>query len=95
MKLIGKVKLEQFKQLHPDASKSIDAWTREVEQTTWANPHQVRERYSSADFPGSNQVIFNIKGNNYRLLAEVYYEREIVIVSKVGTHAEYSKWRIK
>ncbi len=95
MILIGKVKLEQFKQLHPDAIKAIDAWAREVEHMTWSNPHQVRERYASADFPGGNRVIFNIKGNKYRLLARVYYERETVIVSEVGTHEEYSKWRIK
>lgn len=95
MTLIGKPKLELFKQMHSDASNSVDAWIREVEHTAWSNPHEVKERYSTADFPGDNQVIFNIKGNQYRLLVKVYYDRQLVIVNEVGTHTEYNKWRIK
>ncbi len=95
MRLIGKPKIEQFVLQHADARNSFGSWVREVERATWSNPHEVRERYRSADFPGDNLAIFNIGGNKYRLITKVYYDRQTVIVTEVATHAEYSKRRIK
>ncbi|EFT3194198.1 type II toxin-antitoxin system HigB family toxin, partial [Escherichia coli] len=51
--------------------------------------------FNSADFLPNNRVIFNIKGNNYRLVVQVVYQAGMVIVERVGTHAEYDKWRLK
>lgn len=95
MKLLGRTKLEDFKIQHPDAAKRIDAWSAEVESYTWNSPHDVKHYYGSTDFPGGNRVIFNIKGNQYRILATIDYTHKIVVAEKIGTHTEYSKWRIK
>lgn len=95
MKLVGRIILEDFKRDYPDAAKRIDAWCAEVEVFSWATPHDVKAMYNSVDFPGGNRAIFNIKGNQYRILVRIDYQRQIVVVDKVGTHEQYSNWRIK
>jgi len=57
----------------------------------WESPAQVKEKYRSASFVGENRVIFNIKGNDYRLVVKINYPYQVVYVRCVGTHAEYDK----
>ena len=87
--------LEDLKLEHSDAAKQIDAWCVDVEACSWSNPHDVKQRYGSTDFLGGNKAIFNIKGNKYRILATIDYQRGIVVIEKAGTHGEYDTWRIK
>ena len=91
MKLLGLPVLEKFKQSHADARGPLDAWRALVERETWRTTHDIRQRYGSADFLPENRVIFNIKGNHYRLVIKVQYRNGLVLVEWVGTHAEYSK----
>ena len=65
------------------------AWYREVEQEDWDMPANVKEKYRNASIVGGNRVIFNIKGNHYRLVAMINYPARIVYVRFIGTHAEY------
>lgn len=95
MRLIGRITLEDFKREHSDIAKQIDAWCADIEVCSWDSPHDVKQRYGSADFPGGNKAIFNIKGNKYRILATIDYQRKIVVIEKTGTHNEYDAWRIK
>ena len=87
--------LEDLKLEHSDAAKQIDAWCVDVEACSWSSPHDIKQRYGSADFPGGNKAIFNIKGNKYRILATIDYQRGIMVIEKAGTHREYDTWRIK
>ena len=87
--------LEDLKREHSDVAKQIDAWCVDVEACSWNGPHDVKQRYGSADFPGGNKAIFNIKGNKYRILATIDYRRGAVVIEKAGTHSEYNTWRIK
>ena len=73
MRLIGRMTLEDLKLEHSDAAKQIDAWCVDVEACSWSSPHDVKQRYGSADFLGGNKAIFNIKGNKYRILATIQY----------------------
>ncbi len=66
-------------------------WRREVEVAQWKTPQDIKNRYRSADFLANDKVIFNIKGNNYRLVVVVKYSMGMVVVEWVGTHAEYDK----
>lgn len=91
MKLLGLVKLDAFKRNHAIARGALDAWQLEVEKADWSGPRDVKNRYPSASFLSDNKVIFNIKGNKYRLVVKAKYERGIVLIEWVGTHAEYSK----
>lgn len=91
--ILGLLLLQDFKHKHANARKALDAWQIEVERSHWQNPHDIKQRYPSADFLADNRVIFNIKGNHYRLVVKVRYQRNLVVIEWVGTHAEYDKQR--
>lgn len=91
MKLVGLLKLEEFKQAHADLRGPLDSWQKEVEQAQWDGPNDVKRRYSTASFLADNLIIFNIKGNKYRLVVKVKYQNGIVMIEWIGTHAEYNK----
>jgi len=94
MQLIGKEILNTFKNEHPDARSQVDSWTAETESVTWKTPQDVGSRFK-ADFPGKQQIIFDICWNKYRLWVKVAYNTSIVIVKAIGTHKEYEKWKFK
>ena len=91
MKILGKDKLEKFSRKHPDSRKAITRWAADVERENWQTPQDIKAAYQSADFLAGNRVIFNIRGNNFRLAAVVVYTAGRLIVEWVGTHAEYDK----
>jgi mRNA interferase HigB len=91
MKILGLPLIEECKQRFPDARGSLDAWRTEVSKACWEKPQDIKDRYRSADFLADNRVIFNVKGNSYRLVVKVRYQNGLVVVEWVGTHAEYSK----
>jgi mRNA interferase HigB len=92
MKVVGIGKLEAFKRKHSDVSSQIDAWLREVNAAEWLTPHDVKARYVHASFLADSRVVFNIKGNRYRLDVKISYETQIVFIVRIGTHAEYDSW---
>ncbi len=67
----------------------------EVKTASWKTTHDIKKRYSTASFLSNNRIIFNIKGNDYRLVVQVIYVNGIVNIEYIGTHAEYDKWRLK
>ncbi len=83
--------LQAFKQKHADARKQLEQWQKDVEIQQWASPQDIKAHYQSADFLADNRVIFNIKGNHYRLVVKVRFQNEMVLIEWVGTHAEYDK----
>ena len=91
MRIIAKRTLREFWERHPDAEEPLLAWYREVEQEDWDSPDKVKAKYRNASIVGDNRVVFNIKGNHYRLVAKVNYPHRIVYVRFVGTHAEYDR----
>lgn len=91
MLILGLPLLEDFKQHHADVRGQLDAWRNEIERETWQTSQDIKQRFKSADFLADNRVIFNIKGNSYRLVVQVRYRGGIVVIEWVGTHAAYSK----
>lgn len=89
MRVIGRDKLDAFCLRHADARKWIENWLADTEAVNWDAPPQIKSRYSSASFLAENLVIFNVKGNDYRLEVLVAYKTSVVVVQWVGTHAEY------
>src|ERR1700680_5007030 len=87
--------LDRFTRRHRDSQAWIAAWIRAIEAGAWRNIDELRERFPAADGvrvrSGAIVTVFNVKGNEYRLLAAVLYARQLVIVIDVLTHAEYSK----
>jgi len=91
LKVLGRDKLIRFYQKHANVKKALDIWFDEVCNAEWNTPQDIKNRYFSADFLADNRVIFNIKGNHYRLVVKVRYQGGIVIVEWIGTHADYDK----
>jgi mRNA interferase HigB len=89
MKVVGRGLLDAFCIKHADARSWIENWLAEAEGATWRTPQHVKDRYASASFLAGNTVIFNVKGNDYRLEVVIAYRTSVVTVSWVGTHAEY------
>ena len=94
MNLVGLLKLDEFKKNYADVRGPLNAWISEVQTVAWKSHHCIKERYRSADVLAGDRVIFNIKGNHYRLVTRVNFERQVVLVEWIGTHAEYSKKNI-
>jgi mRNA interferase HigB len=91
VKVLGLDKLASFSLKHANAGTAIDGWRTLVERSDWKTPHDIKADLRSADFLSGNRVIFNIKGNHYRLLAAVNYETSRVAIEWIGTHADYDK----
>jgi mRNA interferase HigB len=91
MRLLGKPKLGDFARRHADIRSPLEAWICELEAAEWRGPADIKARYPTASFLTENRVIFNIKGNKYRVETKVNYEIDVVLVTWIGTHAEYSK----
>ena len=87
MRIISKKKLRECWERHVDAEESLLAWYREVVKA----PIQIGEKYPNARILGGSRVVFNIKGNHYRLVVKIKYPGRIVYVRFVGTHAEYDR----
>lgn len=91
MKLAGRELLEEFFLRHAEARGWVTAWLAEVEGAKWMTSHDVKARYASASFLADNRVIFNVRGDKYRLEVAIAYKTSVVHVIWTGTHAEYSK----
>jgi len=77
---------------HADVAGQLSAWCSEVEDSHWKGPFDIKSRFPSASFLADNRVVFNVKGNKYRIDSKISYENQLVLVKRIGTHAEYSKW---
>ena len=91
MRVIAKKTLREFWEKHADCEQQLTAWFRETSVAQWASPNEIKAAHPSASFLQDNRVVFNIKGNNYRLIVRISYEYQMVWVRFIGTHAEYDK----
>ena len=94
VRVIAKSRLRVFWERFPDAEGALLAWFREVEKERWGSPADVKQKYRNASIVG-DRVVFNIKGNRYRLVVRVNYEFEVAYVRFVGTHEEYDEIDVK
>ena len=81
--------LRAFWKLHPDAEQPLKAWYEEASNASWAQPADIKAQYRSASVLKNRRVVFNIKGNDYRLIVAIAYKLQIVYVKFIGTHAAY------
>jgi len=88
MRIISRKTLKDFWDGHPDAQQPLQAWYIDAKRALWKSPADIKGVYRNASFVANNRVVFNIKGNKYRLVVAVRYEYGIVYIRFVGTHRE-------
>lgn len=91
MPILGRALLDAFVKEHADARAWVENWTAETENIRWRTPQDIKNMYASVSFLSENIVIFNVKGNRYRMETLVACRVGIVIVRWIGTHAEYDR----
>ena len=77
------------------AEEPLKAWIYEVRHSTWNNANELKLKYRNASIISSKRVVFNIKGNDYRLIVDIEYKLNIVFIVWMGTHEEYDKINVK
>lgn len=91
MRVIAVSTLRDFWQRYPDAEQPLKAWYEEATTATWTQPADIKAQYRSASVLKNRRVVFNIKGNDYRLIVAIAYKMQYVYVKFIGTHAEYDR----
>lgn len=89
MRVIAVSTLWAFWERFPDAEQPLKAWCEEAKCAAWIQPADIKAQYRSASVLKNRRVVFNVKGNDYRLIVAVAYKLQIVYVKFVGTHKEY------
>jgi len=91
MNVISKRTLVKFYEKYPYSKTALEVWHSDARKSVWSCPSDIKRLYSSASFLTDNRVVFNIKGNDYRLIVHIDYPLKIVRVKFIGTHVEYDK----
>jgi len=93
MRIIAFRTLREFfeKPEYSDSEPSLKAWHNDVKTVAWKNPNELRQQYKNASFIGEGRVVFNFKGNDYRLVVAIDYEFQVIFIRFIGTHNQYNK----
>ena len=91
MKIANKVLLDDFVQSHAQAANSLNKWIETVKAAQWKNHSELKSMFPSADYVKNGRYVFNVGGNNYRVVTVVIFIGGVMIIRFVGTHSEYDK----
>ena len=96
MRIVSEKALKDFWEAHTIVEGQLKAWRSDVRNSNWESPQDVKDRFgSNVDILPENRAVFDIKGNDFRIVAKINYSLKIVFVRFVGTHAEYDKINAK
>jgi len=88
MRIIALKTLRAFWEQHPDAQQSLQAWYHDAKRATWQTPADIKNVYRNVSFVGKDRVVFNIKGDRYRLVVAIQYQHGIIYIRFIGSHQE-------
>ena len=91
MQITNKLILDNFVQKHAKAAKPLNKWVEEVMNVNWKSHNELKRCFPTADYVKNGRYVFNIGGNNYRIVAVVMFINGVMILRFVGTHAQYDK----
>ncbi len=83
--------MREFWIRHSDCEQQLKAWYREAEKANWKTIHEIKHEYPGASILKGNRIVFNIKGNHYRLIVRFNFDYQIGWIRFIGTHADYDK----
>lgn len=95
MRVVAKSSLKKFWLKYADAEVPLQNWHKLISEASWKNPAELKADIRSASLVGNNRVVFNIKGNDYRLVTTIDFRFQIVFVLWLGTHKQYDKIDVK
>ncbi len=91
MRIFTEQALKEYAEAHPDSKVALQEWATIVKQSKWACFADVKNTFNSVDNVGNQHYVFNIKGNNYRLVVVIKFTIQFVYIRFIGTHADYDK----
>lgn len=93
MRIIAFKTIREFfeKSEYADSETSLRAWYHDLKRAEWKNSNELKQQYKNASIVGEGRVVFNIKGNDYRLVVAIDYEFQVVFIRFIGTHKQYDK----
>lgn len=91
MRIITYKRILEFSKKYADAENPLNFWYHTVSAKEWNNFSDLRQTFNSSDYVGNNRYVFNIKGNDYRLVAIISFNAKKVYIRFIGTHSEYEK----
>lgn len=91
MRIFTEQAIKEYAEAHPDAKVALQEWTTIVKKSEWTCFADVKKTFNSVDNVGNQHYVFNIKGNNYRLIVVIKFTVKFVYIRFIGTHAEYDK----
>jgi mRNA interferase HigB len=91
VRIIARRTIREFWHRHPETEQALRAWFYDARRAVWKSPTDIKRTYANASLIGSNRVVFNIKGNRYRLVVAINYDYQICYIRFLGTHAEYEQ----
>lgn len=92
MRIISKTALVSFYQTHQEAKDRLEAWYRACKACNAKNHIELKQTFQTADYVPEKYTIFDVGGNNYRIVAVIHYDKQMVYIREVLTHAQYDKW---
>jgi len=95
MRIIAKSKIIDYYTEHPDAETALEEWYQKTKKSEWMCFADMKKTFNSVDNVGNQHYVFNIKGNNYRLVVVIKFTIKTVLIRFIGTHAEYDKIDVK
>lgn len=90
-RVFAKSTLRKYWELYPETEQHLKTWYETALNSDWKNPNEVKQTYGSASVLKNNRIVFNIKGNDYRLIAKFNFEKQWIFIRFIGTHQEYDK----
>ncbi len=91
MRVISKKKINEAINKYPQAKTSLEAWYAFVKHADWNNISDLKSDFPSADYVQNDRFVFNIKGNNFRIVAKIIFEYKLIYMRFIGTHKDYDK----
>lgn len=91
MWIIARKRLKKFWEKYPDAEEPLKAWHDEAKKAKWSSFNDIKEQFGSASIVGNDRIVFNIKGNHYRLITLILFKSHKMLIRFIGTHREYDK----
>ena len=90
-RIVAKSTLVEFWNKQPNSKAYLQTWYETARKAEWKNPNEIKSFYSTVSILKNSRVVFNIKGNDYRLVVKINYQKSWIFIRFIGTHEEYDK----